>query len=108
MSRKIILAAAAILALAAGAAQAQENSLTISTKGLDLSVARDAKVFYSRLSQAAADLCGGAPSYFMGSQADHFEGCYRQVMKAAVAQTDAPLVTARYEKAAPKAQRAAR
>ena len=107
MSRSILFAAT-ILALAAGAAQAQENTLTVSTKGLDLSVARDAKVFYGRLSHAAVELCGGAPSYFMGSQNDHFEGCYREVLKAAVAQTRAPLVTAQYEKAAPTVQLAAR
>jgi UrcA family protein len=96
MRHSIILAAAAAFALTAAGAHAEER---LSTKGLNLSVAADAKVFYDRLGKAAADACGGAPTYHLGSQEDAFQTCFKATLADAVAKSRAPLVAALHNKA---------
>lgn len=97
MHQPIILVAVAGLVFTAAAAHAQPRA--VSTKGLDLSVAADVKVFYKRLSRAAADACGGAPTYFLGSEEWPFRTCFKQTLDDAVAKAHAPLVAALHGKA---------
>jgi UrcA family protein len=92
MTRSFFLAAAACAALA-GAAHA-EQQVSVSTKGLDLSTQAGAKAFYSRLSHAVIDACGGAPTSFFTSDEERFQTCYKTAMDQAVSQAHAPLVAA--------------
>ena len=94
MIRTIILAAAACAALA-GVANAEQR-IAVSTKGLDLATAAGAKAFYSRLSHAVIDSCGGAPTSFFTSDEERFQACYKAGMDEAVTQANAPLVAALY------------
>ena len=94
MVRSVFLAASACAVLAGGA-QAEQR-LAISTKGFDLSAPAGAKAFYSRLSHAVIDACGGAPTVFLGSEEERFQDCYKAAMDQAVTQAQAPLVAALY------------
>ncbi len=96
MRHSIVLAAAAAVALAAAGAHAEQRHM--STQGLDLSSPADAKVFYDRLKTAAADACGGAPTYYLSSQEEVFQACFKATLNDAVAQTKAPLVVAMHGK----------
>ena len=98
MSRSIALLTAAVLSLSFAAAHAEQATMSVSTKGLDLAKPADARRFYNRLSQAAAELCGGAPTYFLGSEADRFDTCHKAALDAAVAQSHSVLVAALHDK----------
>ena len=80
----------------------------LSTKGLNLSAPADAKVFYDRLTKAAADVCGEAPTYFLGTQEQAFRTCFKETLDDAVAKSHAPLVAALHDKTPASVQFAAR
>ncbi len=95
------LIAAAVLAgtCLAGTASAKEHvvpvSVPVSSQGLDLSKAEDAKTFYGRLKNAAWVVCtrgtrvGLIPS-------DDLRGCYEKALGDAVRAAQAPMVTLVY------------
>ena len=97
MTCKTLLIAAA-LCLAAGVASAQEASVTIRVGKLDPNNAADAKMLYRHISQAAAHVCGGWPSYAFGTEGDLFDRCFKPTLRDAVRRLDAPLVTTQYER----------
>jgi UrcA family protein len=89
-----IAAALALAALGGGAAQAEPQTVSLSTAHYDLNTAAGAKAFYRHLSQVVSAACGGAPTSAFGSEEDRFQACYKDAMKAAVEQSHAPLVAA--------------
>jgi UrcA family protein len=95
MIRTVILTAAAVLTLSAGAvaAHAEEASLTVSAQGLDLNTPAGAKTFYRRVSQAAADLCGSGAAA-MTADTYAYSRCQRAAVSAVVAKVNMPLVSA--------------
>jgi UrcA family protein len=86
-------AAVAMSALGAAAAQAEPQTVSLSTAGYDLNTQAGAKAFYRHLSQEVTAACG-APSNFFASREEGFQACYHDTMKSAVEQTRAPLVAA--------------
>jgi UrcA family protein len=93
MIRSIIFSTVAVLMTAAGA-HAAPAQVQVSTRGLDLSAPADARVAYRHLTRAAAEVCGGAPTYGDLSSLKAFDDCYRATLRLAVDRLDAPLVTA--------------
>jgi len=92
--RSLVLAAACAAlssSVLAGIAHAEQR-VVVSTEGLDLSTQAGAKAFYSRLSHAVVDGCGGAPTSFLGSEEERFQACYKAAMDEAVAKAHAPLL----------------
>lgn len=111
MARSFFIAAAAFAALSViGTGAAQAETLKVSTQGLDLSTPAGAKAFYSRLSHAVIDACGGAPTNFFASDEERFQACYKTAMDQAVTQARAPLVAQLYagKRIEPAARLAAR
>ncbi len=96
MTRTIaaVTAALALSALGAVAVHAEPQTQSVSTAGYDLNTPAGAKAFYQRLSQTVAAACGGAPTSFFTSEEERFQTCYKDAMKAAVANSHAPLVAA--------------
>ena len=95
MSRSILIAAAAaMLSLSFGAAHAEDAAIKVSAHGLNLAKPSDARIYYQRLSQAAADACGGWPTYALGNEEDRFQACHKVTLDDAINQIHAPLVTA--------------
>ncbi|HEY4028902.1 MAG TPA: UrcA family protein [Caulobacteraceae bacterium] len=91
---RTIAALAAVALSALGAVAAQAETLSLSTAGYDLNTQAGAKAFYRHLSQSVSAACGGAPTNFFTSEEERFQACYKDTMKAAVEQTRAPLVAA--------------
>ena len=99
MTRIAAFAAALVLSAAgAVAAQAEPQTLTVSTAGYDLNTPAGAKAFYRHLSQAVVAACGGAPTSFFTSEEERFQACYKDALKAAVDSSHAPLVAALMDK----------
>jgi UrcA family protein len=86
-------AAVALSAIGAVAAQAEPRTLTVHTRGYDLSTPAGAKAFYRYLSQAVSAACAPPTSQF-SSDEERYQACYKGTMKAAVEKTHAPLVAA--------------
>ncbi|MDV6330292.1 UrcA family protein [Asticcacaulis sp. 201] len=99
----IALISAAALSLAstanAGTSNFQEpEQISVSTNNVDLNDARQAKVFYGRLSQAAAEVCDTRTT---GSMITHYRAerdCERQAVTDAVRQINAPQLSAMDDK----------
>ncbi len=110
MTRTIAAFAAAALALTAfaGVAHAEPQTLSVSTAGYDLNTPAGAKAFYRHLSQSAVAACGGAPTSLFSGEEERYQDCYKGAMKAAVEQTQAPLVAALAGKGAPTTKLASR
>ena len=96
--RTVFLAALTVAALASQAqAENQPSQISVSHKGLDLSNPHDADVFYRRLQIAAATVCGGTSTVFVGERPDQMVNCYHATLDDAVSKAAAPLVTAQFE-----------
>jgi UrcA family protein len=95
MSRTLtaLAAAVAVSALGAVAAQAEPQTLTVHTRGYDLSTPAGAKAFYRYLSQAVSAACAPPTNQF-SSDEERYQACYKGTMKAAVEKTHAPQLSA--------------
>jgi UrcA family protein len=105
MSRSIIIAV--LIGLAAAGAHAQET-VSVSSKGLNLDSPADAKTFYVHIRRAADYVCGGAPTNFFSTDRDRYDACFKAAVDGMVAKANAPLVSALNGATAPAAQFAAR
>jgi UrcA family protein len=65
--------------------------------GPDLSTVDGARAYYADIKHVAADICGGTPTYGGIEELERFDSCFRQAVAEAVAQTNAPRVTALHE-----------
>jgi len=96
MTRSIFIAAAlSFVALAAGAANAQERQpaeISVSAKHVDFSKVRETRNFYARLKVAAKTVCTSEVSDPMTQMED--EACERDAVSDAVKQIDAPQLSA--------------
>ena len=96
MTRSIFIAAAlSCVALAAGAANAQERQdaqISVSAKHVDFNSARETRGFYAKLNAAAHQVCASEVSDPMTSMAD--AACERDAVTDAVKQIDAPQLSA--------------
>jgi UrcA family protein len=87
-----------------GAAQAASQadpvtgvlSESVSSRGLDLSRAEDARVLLSRLHAAASEVCGGEPQPMELQKAADYRACMRETLDGAVSRVNAPLVASMY------------
>ena len=99
MTRSFVLAAAAavtcISAFAAQSAAAdprETQSLSVSTRGVDLDNRAEAQRFYQRLKVAARSVCDSRMADLGARLAD--ERCAKDALDRAVRDTNAPLLTA--------------
>jgi UrcA family protein len=95
-----LFGAAAIVGSAHAASQTDPFtgvlSASVSSRGLDLSRAEDAKIMLGRLRQAASDVCGGAPRPMELQRAADYRICVRETLDGAVGRVGAPLVADLY------------
>jgi UrcA family protein len=94
-------------ALAASGAKSADVGSAVSSNGprmvvqfgdLDISTERDAKVLLMRIERGATKACGGHRTFnsFTGAVDGSFDECRNEVIRKAIAQIDAPLVTRLY------------
>jgi UrcA family protein len=95
----LIGAAALAYSCFAGNAAAGEHvvpvSIPVSSQGLDLSKAADAKTFYVRLKNAAWVVCTRGTRVGL-TPSDDLTGCYEKALADAVRSVQAPMVTLLY------------
>ena len=111
MLRLILIAAAAAgcvltsrTAFAEGSDQGRAVMQTVVTySDLDLHRTAGAEAMLQRLRHAANIVCGRRPDARQIAAYDRYRSCVRTAMSGAVAQIDAPLVTARFYGAEPSA-----
>lgn len=98
-TRSMFGAAALAFALFAGTAAAGEHTVTVamhvSTAGLDLSQAKDARTFYQRLENAAWVACTRGDRVDL-VPVDNVNVCYQKALGSAVRVAKVPLVTQQY------------
>jgi UrcA family protein len=96
MTRSILIAAAlSFVALAAGAANAQDRQaaqISVSAKHVDFNSARETRGFYAKLNAAAHQVCTSEVSDPMTSMAD--AACERDAVTDAVKQVGASQLSA--------------
>ena len=94
-----LLSAALACMLCSGALAAREHTVTVampvSAKGLDLTQAKDAQIFYTRLKNAAWIACTRGNRVDLLPVED-FKGCYEKALGGAVRSAKAPLITQIY------------
>jgi UrcA family protein len=94
MTRYSILAAfLATTALAAGAAQAQNDIMVVRVGDLNVASTQGAQVALQRIKSAAAQFCSDRDSRDLGRIAQH-RACEARMVGKAVRSLDAPVVTA--------------
>jgi UrcA family protein len=93
MFAKSTLIALAVLGLA-GAASAQNVSVTVGHADLDLTSAAGAKIMLARIHNAARDVCGESPNASDLGRRLQARACISAVSNRAVARLGAPMVTA--------------
>ncbi len=78
------------------AADPDAPAVVVRTGDLDLSRTADARILLGRVREAAAEVCGGAPSLGDLAAQDAYRACMRSTMDSAIAKLHAPVVTALY------------
>ena len=91
-----IVPTAVLIALVAGAAYAQEDTMRVRIGDLNLQQEYGAKVALRRIKSASDAFCGGHKISAMEFHRQ-IDKCRQTMTDKAVAQLDAPLVTAIYE-----------
>ena len=71
---------------------AEQQSITVKYRDLDLSTVEGARTLYGRISAAARDVCGYEGHSFTDEA--FWRGCYRGAIADAVAKVNNPLLTA--------------
>jgi UrcA family protein len=94
---------AALSVFFALAAHAESPSATVAYGDLDLNKRAGAETMLARL-QAGVDRVCGAPGHFTLAQRQQYRRCSKQAMDGALAQLDAPLVTALHGQPQPLSQ----
>jgi UrcA family protein len=104
--RTILLGALALATFAASAATAdpghaavQPPATTIRVGDLDLTDARDARLMFARIRNASAKVCRDSPGAGGTDIASilAYDVCFRDSVRRAVTELDAPLVTAAFD-----------
>lgn len=93
--RRLIVSTFTLLALISPAAHAQEATMRVSVHDLNLNAEPGAQIALRRIKSASVAFCGGAVIRPVGS-ALATEACSKTMTAKAIAQLDAPLVTALY------------
>ena len=90
----LVLAASAISTPAAAASMEDPPNITVSYRDLDISHPQGAAVLLHRLEAAATKACGGRPDVRVLEEVATFDKCRSAALDRAVAQIDAPMLTA--------------
>ena len=103
MRIRILLGLFTSLAVASAAAAAPQTdpltgalSVAVSSGGMDLTRAENAKVMLARLTHAASSVCGGQPRPMELQRADDYRACMHEALDAAVTELGAPVVADLY------------
>lgn len=99
---KTLIALAALIAIASPAVaqvSAVAPKVVVKYGDLDLSRPAGANALILRIRQAAKNTCAGFSTRLLSEASEH-RACLQETMAAAVAQIDAPLVSARFEQPA--------
>ena len=90
----LVLAASAISSPVAAASMEDPLDVTVSYRDLDIGHPAGATVLLHRLEAAATKACGGRPDVRVLEEVANFDKCRSAALNHAVAQINAPLLTA--------------
>jgi UrcA family protein len=102
MTRFLIAAALACLAVPAAAAPAKAPTAVVRHADLDLGSPRDAQAMLGRIRKAAANVCLDRAGGSDIASIEAFETCHRATIEKAVADLAAPRVTEALNASSPK------